>query len=504
MSRTLAILVIALTAVIASANSQQPRMGVVAPSGNGTGFFVGRSGFILTCYHVVEKAREVKVRVSTGESLAAVTVCTDPGHDLALLHVQCDAPAVVPILLDQNAALGDEVYTLGFPVPRIEGFNPKLTSGIVNSLTGARDNPDYLQISAPVQPGNSGGAVISEQGYLMGIVAGRLKETVFLRETDVLPQNINYAEKASLAGTLLESQNVVLETNGFHSKKEAIQNLEKATALILVYSFLDSSRQTHVAQEERELAIKRDIEKILSGTEDHTFSIIGNEITITSRGIDWHLLQQDSLARALACEALVSDSIEAMESAQSYVMYQFFHVIINEYRSGDVLGEAIVERSDYPTITALFEEQDRSLKIWGEEIGKEILRQAPNFIPSLPAPSYPTPAPTPTPKLTAPAPMAAPIPAPHFKNAKWPDGSMLIHPKHFVKASVINVAPDDTLELRSGFGTRFDPVTEIPPNGTDITVFDQDQRWDGDTFWYPVEWHGYRGYVAGQYISISQ
>jgi hypothetical protein len=46
---------------------------------------------------------------------------------------------------------------------------------------------------------------------------------------------------------------------------------------------------------------------------------------------------------------------------------------------------------------------------------------------------------------------------------------------------VINVAPGDKPELRSGIGTRFNPITEIPPNGTDITVFDQDGNFNGDT-----------------------
>jgi len=81
---------------------------------------------------------------------------------------------------------------------------------------------------------------------------------------------------------------------------------------------------------------------------------------------------------------------------------------------------------------------------------------------------------------------------------------MLIHPEHFVKAHVINVAPYDTLELRSGPGTRSDTVTEIPPDGTDIIVFDQDQVFDGDTWWFSVEWNGFFGYVAGKHISISQ
>jgi hypothetical protein len=77
---------------------------------------------------------------------------------------------------------------------------------------------------------------------------------------------------------------------------------------------------------------------------------------------------------------------------------------------------------------------------------------------------------------------------------------MLIHPKHFVITGVVNVNPNDTLKLRSGPGTKSKSVTEIPFDGTDITAFDQDQVWDGDTWWCPVEWHGFRGYVSRHYL----
>ena len=81
---------------------------------------------------------------------------------------------------------------------------------------------------------------------------------------------------------------------------------------------------------------------------------------------------------------------------------------------------------------------------------------------------------------------------------------MLIHPQHFVKAYVINVAPDDKLELRSAPREASPAVAEIPFDSTDITAFDWDPTVDGDTWWFPAEWHGYLGYVAAKYISISQ
>jgi uncharacterized protein YraI len=73
---------------------------------------------------------------------------------------------------------------------------------------------------------------------------------------------------------------------------------------------------------------------------------------------------------------------------------------------------------------------------------------------------------------------------------------MLTHPEHFVNTGVVNVKQNDTLKLRSGPGTRFRAVKEIPADATGISAFDQDQVWDGDTWWCPVEWKGFRGYVS--------
>jgi hypothetical protein len=73
-----------------------------------------------------------------------------------------------------------------------------------------------------------------------------------------------------------------------------------------------------------------------------------------------------------------------------------------------------------------------------------------------------------------------------------------------VQTYVVNVARDDTLKLRRGPGTRFSAVTEIPADAADIFAFDKDAVWDGDTWWYPIEWHGFRGYVGGNYLSHDQ
>ncbi len=84
--------------------------------------------------------------------------------------------------------------------------------------------------------------------------------------------------------------------------------------------------------------------------------------------------------------------------------------------------------------------------------------------------------------------------------AKWPDGRKLLHPDQFVRTRVVNVDANDTLKLRSGPGTSFRIVAEIPADETNITAFNYDQIWDGDTWWCPVEWRGLRGYVGRSHL----
>ena len=108
-------------------------------------------------------------------------------------------------------------------------------------------------------------------------------------------------------------------------------------------------------------------------------------------------------------------------------------------------------------------------------------------------PARPTPVYKPSPTVTV-------APVTGFGNVEWPDGRKLAHPENYVKTGIINVRRNDFLALRSGPGTRFTAVAQIPPTATDILAFDKDQLWDGDTWWCPVAWHGNFGYVGRGYL----
>lgn len=106
---------------------------------------------------------------------------------------------------------------------------------------------------------------------------------------------------------------------------------------------------------------------------------------------------------------------------------------------------------------------------------------------------------TPTPQTTV-TPTPIPTPMVNLNGPAWPDGRIVNHLEHFVETHLTNVPPNDTLNLRSGPGTKFPSIAKLPADASGILVFDQDQVWDGDTWWCPVEWNGFRGYVSRRYL----
>jgi S1-C subfamily serine protease len=167
----------------------------------GTGFLVSPKGLMVTNHHVIEGHDKVEIWVpSTGKTLAARVIASDRSNDLALLRVEpaTDIPAdlAFPVIAKSPPDVGQTVFTVGFPVPEIMGREPKYSQGVLNAHSGGRDNIRFLQHSIPIQPGNSGGFLVSEAGEVCGVVQSTLNAMVLLGEAGALPQNVNYAIKS--------------------------------------------------------------------------------------------------------------------------------------------------------------------------------------------------------------------------------------------------------------------------------------------------------------------
>ena len=119
-------------------------------------------------------------------------------------------------------------------------FAPKLAKGEIASLSGAGDDPRNFQISVPVQPDNSGGALVDERGNVIGIVSAKLDASAALAASGALPENVNYAVKSSLLLSFLESIPAVsakLKSPVTADRKfeDVVKSAQDAAVLVLVY-----------------------------------------------------------------------------------------------------------------------------------------------------------------------------------------------------------------------------------------------------------------------------
>jgi S1-C subfamily serine protease len=208
------------------------------PTASGSGFFITGDGYLISNYHVVKEATKVRLVTSAG-TVDAKVVQVDAANDLALLKADGKF-SPLPIAASRSAHLGGTVATIGFPDPTLQGFSPKLAKGEIASLSGAGDDPRYFQISVPVQPGNSGGALVDEFGNVIGIVSAKLDASVALAASGALPENVNYAVKSSLLLSFLESVPDVsakLKAPNTADEKfsDVVKSAQDAAVLVLVY-----------------------------------------------------------------------------------------------------------------------------------------------------------------------------------------------------------------------------------------------------------------------------
>lgn len=162
------------------------------------------SGYLVTAYHVIDGASLLSILLPDQTVLRVQVVLTDPVNDLAILSASLPRSGVRGLSLSRApVSLGTTVFTVGFPHPDMLGVKPKFTLGQISSTAGMADDPRILQISTPVQAGNSGGPLMNQNGDVVGVISAKLSAAAVLEATGDLPQNINYAIKGRYLQGLL-------------------------------------------------------------------------------------------------------------------------------------------------------------------------------------------------------------------------------------------------------------------------------------------------------------
>ena len=148
----------------------------------GTGVVIVESGIILTNLHVVNGMRRIHVTFSDGTDAEAEVIGQRAEQDLAVLQAKTLPDDIMPATMRSTAGLrpGDEVVAVGFPF----GIGPSASAGVISGLKrdyvspeGKRVLSNLIQFDAAVNPGNSGGPLVTLEGEVVGIVTGLLNPT---------------------------------------------------------------------------------------------------------------------------------------------------------------------------------------------------------------------------------------------------------------------------------------------------------------------------------------
>ena len=204
------------------------------PASTGTGWMTGQ-GVVVTNWHVIEGRQKIELQFQDGHRAPAKVHARDTRNDVALLLPVAsghDTPGIP--LASEGPSMGDTVFTIGFPAPSMMGQQPKLTSGVVSAVTGAEDDPRFIQMSVAVQPGNSGGPLLNSRGEAVGMVTSKLDPAYALKHGGFLPENVGYAIKIDYLRPLLRSAPMVPNSRELQRALAALPELAARIGLAIV------------------------------------------------------------------------------------------------------------------------------------------------------------------------------------------------------------------------------------------------------------------------------
>lgn len=176
----------------------------------GTGILVSTEGHLVTNAHVVSECRDVAIRRPGDVPVPANVIVDDKINDLALLKAEIAAEEkdVGHLTAGRSPPAGEHIAVYGFPLAGALSSTGNIVEGNITAAAGVGDDINHFQISAPIQPGNSGGPLLDFGGGIVGIVNAKLNELAWASQTGSLPQNVNFAIKGNVLANFLEAHSV--------------------------------------------------------------------------------------------------------------------------------------------------------------------------------------------------------------------------------------------------------------------------------------------------------
>jgi len=193
---------------------------------SGSGFFINNKGYFITNYHVIEGCDDKSKIAYRKKEYPAELVASDKKADLAVLKAKVKNKEYLNFSYKPKKLL--KVYVAGYPFGKMLSDDLNFHDGIISSLKGFEDNTNQITITAALNPGNSGGPVVNENGEVVGVaVSGLAKD---------LTEGINFAIKSETVQTFLKSNKIKLSSSFYNKKLDSddlLELLEEGT----VYTF---------------------------------------------------------------------------------------------------------------------------------------------------------------------------------------------------------------------------------------------------------------------------
>lgn len=252
--------IVALGLVLAGNSIAKATSDGASPQSSGTGFGVSPHGHILTNHHVVDGCASIRATIE-GVQRELTVVGTDAHNDLALLKLPGSMQRFARFREGRNIRSGDNVVLVRFPLSGLLASEANVTTGTVSALAGLGNDTRFIQMTAPVQPGSSGGPVFDQSGNIVGVVVSKLNTLIIAKATGDIPQNINFAINGAVAKAFLESHGVSYETAPSGKKKYEPAEIGAAakafTFLLECYSKQSNAEQRAIEAERRALEAER-------------------------------------------------------------------------------------------------------------------------------------------------------------------------------------------------------------------------------------------------------
>lgn len=179
------------------------------PLRTGTAFFINPSGQLLTAAHVARDCMAMDVH-QDGTTYPVTARASSALLDVAVLESGRPRASALPLRQGHAIELGETVTSVGYPLSGLLGDSPNLTRGNISASKGLRGSLGMFQFSAPIQPGNSGGPIVSDNGELLGMAVSTLNAGS-LAQLGHIPQNINFALDARYVAMFLQREKIAYE-----------------------------------------------------------------------------------------------------------------------------------------------------------------------------------------------------------------------------------------------------------------------------------------------------